>query len=118
MENGACSSSKASAAAPASFRKQHHGKYATDGRLWDDGDASERRGRAEADALAGVITVDHEVVVSIDAAIVIEVAVGISEQRRDIVARRIGGVDLEVIVAVDAAGEVCVAGIGVHHQDV
>ena len=63
-------------------------------------------------ALVGVGGVDEEIVIRIDVAAVIEVAVGETARLGSV-----AGVDAEIIIAVDRAIEISVAGIGVADED-
>src|SRR5207253_2809960 len=53
------------------------------------------------------------VVVDVDFAVVIEVAIGPTRQ-----ARRNSVIDADVVIDVDLAIQICVAAVGVHHEDV
>src|SRR5439155_17366940 len=71
------------------------------------------RGGRECRALDADVEVDDPVVVDVDLAVVVEIAVGPTGD-----AERHGEVDAAVVVDVDLAVEIRVPAVGVHHQRV
>src|SRR6185437_3247987 len=63
--------------------------------------------------LPSVIPIDDEIIIRIDPPVIIEIAVGISRCIRGVTA-----VDSKIIVAVDRAVQIRIAGVGIHHQNV